>query len=126
MSSKKSNVLYWTFTLLFGVLIILDGIGGLVYGEEGDRLMKTLGYPPYLLKVIGVSKILAGIAIIQQRFPAIREWAFAGLVINLVCAFIARIMSHSPAFETIFPLLLLAFLFVPYLLWKRRQAVYSA
>lgn len=105
--------------------MILDGVGGLAFGAEGDKLMRTLGYPPYLLKVIGIAKILAGIAIIQPWSATIKEWAFAGLVINFVCALIARIAAGSPAFETSFPVLLLVFLLVPYILWKRRQNAYS-
>jgi DoxX-like family len=37
-----------------------------------------LGYPLYVLAIIGVWKLLATIALLAPRFPLLKEWAYAG------------------------------------------------
>jgi uncharacterized membrane protein YphA (DoxX/SURF4 family) len=38
-----------------------------------------LGYPPYLLTILGVAKLLAVAALLVPGFRRIREWAYAGV-----------------------------------------------
>ncbi|MNT67071.1 hypothetical protein D3C72_2051870 [compost metagenome] len=61
-------------------------------------------------------------AILQQKFVAIKEWAFAGFAINFIGAFASRAFVGDGAALLIPPLVALAILFIPYILWKRMQA----
>ncbi len=36
-----------------------------------------LGYPMYLLIIIGVWKMLGVIAVLAPKFPLVKEWAYA-------------------------------------------------
>ena len=51
------------------------------------EMFAHLGYPAYLHPFIGVAKILAVITILVPGFPRLKEWAYAGLVIDLIGAF---------------------------------------
>ncbi len=38
-----------------------------------------LGYPPYLLTILGIAKVLALIGLFSPRSRRVKEWAYAGL-----------------------------------------------
>jgi hypothetical protein len=45
-----------------------------------------LGYPSYLLAILGTAKLLGAPALLQNRFPTLREWAYAGFAFDLIGA----------------------------------------
>jgi hypothetical protein len=76
---------YWA-TTVFTVLELLAGGAtdlahgrtALVAGEPVADVLAHLGYPTYLLTILGVWKLLGGIAILVPGFPRLKEWAYAG------------------------------------------------
>ena len=116
---KKITTYYWIATILFALMMLMDGFGGVTQQQQGKDVMQHLGYPMYFLIIVGTAKILGVIAILQTKFYVIKEWAFAGFAFNFIGAFASRAFMHDPLFEIIFPLIMLAILFVPYLLWKK-------
>jgi uncharacterized membrane protein YphA (DoxX/SURF4 family) len=116
---KTTKNLYWIFTILFSLLLLMDAIGGITRQQGGQDVMRHLGFPMYLLSIVGIAKLLAVVAMVQTRFVAIKEWAFAGITINFIGAFASRAFVGDGVFETIFPLIMLALFLAPYFLWKR-------
>jgi uncharacterized membrane protein YphA (DoxX/SURF4 family) len=45
-----------------------------------------IGYPAYLVPFLGIAKLLGVIAILIPGFPKIKEWAYAGLMFDLLGA----------------------------------------
>ncbi|MBO9564855.1 MAG: DoxX family protein [Niastella sp.] len=123
MKPTTTKVLYWTLTIIFSLAMFLDGIGGVTQQEAGQEVMRHLGYPMYVLIIFGVAKLMGVIAIIQTKFLAIKEWAYAGFAFNFLGAFASRAFSGDSIGETIFPLIMLLIMFLPYLLWKKYQLV---
>ena len=41
-----------------------------------------LGYPAYFMSILGAWYIAAGVVLMAPRLPRLKEWAYAGLVIN--------------------------------------------
>ncbi len=121
MKPKTTRTLYWLFTVLFALMMLLDGFGGVTKQQAGQDVMKHLGYPIYVLTVFGVAKLLGALAILQNRFIVIKEWAYAGFAFNFIGAFASRFFTGDPVGETLFPLVILAFMFLPYFLWKKIQ-----
>ena len=119
MTPKTTRILYWVFTLLLALLLTADGIGGVTQQQAGQDSLRHLGYPMYLLIIVGGAKLLAVIALVQPRYHTIREWAFAGIAISFVGAFVSRAFVGDGGLLLIFPLIMLAFMFVPYFLWKK-------
>ncbi|WP_204350758.1 DoxX family protein, partial [Klebsiella variicola] len=64
--------------IVFGMLP--SGIGQTIHAKWSIALFQGLGYPLYLLTLIGLWKILGCIAIVVPKFPLVKEWAYAGLV----------------------------------------------
>lgn len=121
MTTKTTNILYWVFTLLLAAMSIMDGIGGITKQQAGIDVMQHLGYPVYLMQVLGVAKLLGAVAIVQTKFNTLKEWAYAGFAFNFIGAFASRAVMGDGGFLLFLPLIMLAFMFVPYLLWKRLQ-----
>jgi hypothetical protein len=89
---KKTNILYWTFTSLFAALMVSTAIPDILLSADAIKFTTDLlGYPKYILPFIGVAKVLGGIAILIPGFQKIKEWAYAGLMIDLVGALYSQI-----------------------------------
>ena len=116
---KKTKILYRVFTILLCLMLFADGFGGITQQQAGQDVLKHLGYPMYLLIIAGVAKWLAVIAILQTKFITIKEWAYAGVSITFIGAFASRAFVGDGFFETIFPILMLGFMFISYFLWKK-------
>ena len=58
--------------------------------------MSHLGYPAYFAVLLGVWKVLGGLAILAPRLPRLKEWAYAGMFFDLSGAAI----SHGSVGDT--------------------------
>ncbi|MDX1941974.1 MAG: DoxX family protein, partial [Saprospiraceae bacterium] len=58
--------------------------------EVKEVIVTHLGYPEYVLDILGVAKIVAAMVLLVPRFPRLKEWAYAGLTIHIIGA----IWSH--------------------------------
>ena len=74
-------------------------------------VVKQMGYPAYFLPFIGVAKILGGIALLVPGFPRIKEWAYSGLMFDLVAAIYSFICIGLPASDWLAMLLFILVLF---------------
>jgi hypothetical protein len=116
---KTARVIYWTVTILFVITMMIAGISylaGASYNVEG--VVTQLGYPLYILKILGVAKLLAGIAILQSRFRTIKEWAYAGYTFNLLGASASHLLNGDPIVKAIVPIVILVLVMVSYRQWK--------
>jgi uncharacterized membrane protein YphA (DoxX/SURF4 family) len=84
---KKTKILYWVFTVIFGGFMLFSGIMNAIITPDSVVLVTDqLGYPQYLIPFLGVAKILGALAILIPGFPRLKEWAYAGLFFDLIGA----------------------------------------
>jgi hypothetical protein len=126
MKTNKIRIFHWVATGIFALMLLMDAVGGITHEPTGVAIIKHLGYPEYVLTILGVAKLLAAIAIIQPRFQTIKEWAYAGLTINFIGAFSSRLAVGDPFGELVPPVVALLIMFVPYYAWKRLEAAKTA
>jgi hypothetical protein len=119
MKPKTARILYWTITILFATAMLLDSIGGITRAEAGQEVLRHLGYPMYVLTIFGVAKLLGAIAILQNKFRTVKEWAYAGFAFNFIGAAASRAFAGDSAGLIIMPIIMLAVMFFSYFLWKR-------
>jgi uncharacterized membrane protein YphA (DoxX/SURF4 family) len=119
---KKLNTWYWIATIIFALMMIADGFGGITQQEAGKEVLKHLGYPMYLLIIVGIAKLLGAVSILQNKFTAIKEWAYAGFAINFIGAFASRAFVGDGISLLIPPIIALAIMFIPYILWKKLKS----
>lgn len=115
---KKLKTWYWIATIIFALMMIMDGFGGITQQEAGKEVFKHLGYPMYLLIIVGIAKLLGAISILQNKYVAIKEWAYAGFAINFIGAFASRAFVGDGISLLIPPVIVLCIMFIPYILWK--------
>lgn len=121
MSLKTTKILYWTLTILFSAFMLMAGITEMIQHESGKEIMRHLGYPMHVLTVLGIGKTLGAIALVQNKFKTIKEWAFAGFTFNFLGAFVARWDAGDSTGLIISPFIFLTVLFIIYFLWKRME-----
>ena len=116
---KKLKTWYWIATIIFALIMIMDGFGGVTQQEAGKEVLKHLGYPMYLLIIVGIAKLLGAASVLQNKFKTIKEWAYAGFAINFISAFASRAFVGDGVSLLIPPLVALIIMFIPYILWKK-------
>jgi hypothetical protein len=113
---KKNNLIYWLFTALFAALMLLASVPDVLRTDEAIAVFKHLGYPTYLLPFLGVAKILGVVVILAPRLKRLKEWAYAGLIFDLLGALYSHISVGDPPTVWIFALIGLALAAGSYLL----------
>ena len=79
-----------------------------------------MGYPTYIIPFLGWMKLFGAIAILVPGFPRLKEWAYAGLVFDLVGATYSLIALNTESFLPMF--IFIAFAFLSYFLYHRRKS----
>jgi uncharacterized membrane protein YphA (DoxX/SURF4 family) len=77
--SRGHAIAYWVTTLLLALECFAGGIMGSLQRPPFTGIMKHLGYPDYVMTIIGVWYVLGGVGLVVPRFPRLKEWAYAGL-----------------------------------------------
>jgi DoxX-like family len=110
---KMKVIGYWTATAAVASVLLVDGVMGLVHahgrvmliGKPLDEVMQRLGYPAYLLKILGVWKPLGAIALLVPGFPRLKEWAYAGAFFNMTGAATSSVASGDDVGNSIWALI---------------------
>jgi hypothetical protein len=124
---KKTKIIYWIFTGLFAALMLFSAIPDMMVVPEAIEIMSgQLGYPIYLIPFIGVAKLLGAIAILVPGFPRLKEWAYAGLVFDLIGATYSEVASGHGGGEVAFMLLPFTLVFGSYMYYHKRLKEESA
>ena len=120
---KKTNIIYWIVTGIFGAFMLLSSIGNIVVNPDSVALLSNqLGYPQYIIPFLGVAKALGVIAILIPGFPRIKEWAYAGLFFDLLGATYSIIITtgkFEPSMLGMIPIF--GFLFLSYFYYHKRK-----
>jgi uncharacterized membrane protein YphA (DoxX/SURF4 family) len=116
---KAGKIIYWVATLWLSLGMVSTGIMQLMkkQGQGGLDMITHLGYPVYLLTILGIWKIVGVIAILIPKTPLIKEWAYAGFFFVMTGAFFSHVAVHDPVIE-LFPAVLL--LILTFISWHFR------
>lgn len=104
---KRNKIIYWIATLWLSLGMTATGIVQLMQLEEETKSMEQLGYPAYVLTLLGVWKILGVIAILIPKFTLLKEWAYAGFFFAMSGAIVSHLAVQDTAGELFGPGLLL-------------------
>ncbi len=118
---KSTNIIYWVVTALVALQAALAGVMYFTSAEVVTGFVH-LGFPDYFRQELGIAKLLAAVLIILPMVPLrLKEWAYAGLAITFLSAFIAH-SAVDGASSGIAPLFSLALLAVSYIYLHKRNA----
>ena len=110
--SKKNIIIYWIATLWLALGMVSTGIVQIIKMEEEVANFTKLGYPTYLMTIIGIAKMLGVIAILSPKFPILKEWAYAGFTYTMMGAIISHIVVQDEVSSLFGPALLLVLTFI--------------
>jgi uncharacterized membrane protein YphA (DoxX/SURF4 family) len=118
------KVTYWVVTGLLALSALFVGVNYLWGSQQTVQTFAHLGYPQQLRVLLGIAKLLGGIALIVPGLPTLREWAYAGFTFAWIAAAAAHYLAKDGA-VAFFPLVLLILLFVSYLTKPASQRLAS-
>jgi uncharacterized membrane protein YphA (DoxX/SURF4 family) len=110
---KRNKIIYWVATALFAIGMFSSGLQQLFHTQTMIDLIVPLGYPIYLLCILGIWKILGVIAILVPGFKLLKEWAYAGFFFVMSGALVSHLASGDygvkailgPVFQIVFIIL---------------------
>lgn len=104
---------------MFALMMFADGVAGALRVSGTKEALAYLGYPLYLATIIGIAKTLGAIAILQNSFPTIKEWAYAGFTFVLIGGFASHAFVGSGLGFLMIPIIILVIMFLSYFLWRK-------
>lgn len=117
--TKTHKIIYWISTVLLALGMLAGGLAQLFRVQANVEGVSHLGYPVYLLTILGVWKILGVAALLVPNFKLLKEWAYAGFFFAMSGAFFSH-LSVGDSFGEIFAPLL--FLILTVVSWYFRPA----
>ena len=92
---KRIRILYLTFTGVFAAFMFVFAVPDIVSSQIAIAGFTKMGMPLYLLPFLGIAKTLGVIAILLPGYPRVKEWAYAGLLFDLVGATFCIVSTSS-------------------------------
>ncbi|HEX3767651.1 MAG TPA: DoxX family protein [Puia sp.] len=117
---KKIRIFYWITTGLFLLMMAYSGIASLASPEKAVEFFKTMNMPSYLISFLSIAKLLGVIAILVPGYPRLKEWAYAGLIFDLIGAVYCNYAVGKPTAEWAPILIFVALAFTSYFLYHKK------
>jgi hypothetical protein len=108
------SVVHWIFMTMLLLFLLWFGVADLRRTADVTATLAHLGYPPYFLYFIGTGKLLAAATFVYPRTRRLREWAYAGISIELISAFASHWFAGDALPMRVAPLVFLLIAGVAY------------
>jgi hypothetical protein len=92
----NKNLGYWIPTALFSFALTGSGFMTLTRQPPMVAAYQHLGYPLYFMTILGLAKLLGVATVLAPGLPRLKEWAYAGFVINMVSAVVYLASGDPP------------------------------
>jgi hypothetical protein len=116
---------YWVVTGLMATFMMLGSVPDVLQLDQAVSFIRHLGYPSYLLPFLGTAKILGITAVLIPSARTIKEWAYAGLVIDLTGALYSHLSVGDPVSAWGFPVIGLVLVGGSYLLYRQGSLAFQ-
>lgn len=115
--SRGSNLrkTYWASTWLIAIAMVGAGIQELRHAPELLEPLRRLGYPEYLLTILGTAKLVGAPLLLWKGLPRLKEWVYAGYSFDFGGAIVSHAVVGDTLLQTLPALVCAAVLTVSYL-----------
>jgi uncharacterized membrane protein YphA (DoxX/SURF4 family) len=110
------SVGYWTCTAIIGWEMVAGSMWDLLRIDYTRSVLTHLGYPHYLLLILGAWKLPCAVALFIPRFARLKEWAYAGAIFNYTGAGASHVLVGDGPGLWVAPLVLAAITLVSWVL----------
>ena len=107
---KPKGIVYWTCTVIIALCIGSGGAAQALRVPQNVEGMTALGYPLHFIVLLGVWKVLGALTLLAPGLRLVKEWAYAGIFIDLSGAVVASAANAGGAFHIIAPIVLIGIL----------------
>src|SRR3984957_6108609 len=107
---KGKMIAYWICTVVIALLIGSGGTAQALRVQQNVDGMTALGYPLHFIVLLGVWKVLGALTLLAPGLRLVKEWAYAGIFIDLSGAVVAAAANGSAAFHIVAPIVLIGIL----------------
>jgi len=107
---RAALVSYWVATVLVTAELLLGGAWDVLQVTWVRAIIDHLGYPRYVLVILGSWKLLGAAALLAPRFPRLKEWAYAGAVFNYTGAIASHLAVGDGPLAILYPIIQLGLL----------------
>ncbi|MDR6922679.1 DoxX family protein [Chryseobacterium sp. 2987] len=118
-SQKTKKIIYWIFTIWMSLGMVSTAIVQLMKNKDELANFTNLGYPTYLMSIIGICKLLGVIAVLIPKRLILKEWAYAGFIFVMAGAVASHLIVGDSVGRTFPAVLLLALVIIS---WYFRPA----
>ncbi|NVJ19865.1 DoxX family protein [Myxococcus sp. AM011] len=118
----KLKVAYWVVT---GLVSLSASVSAFLYLSAAPNMVlafEHLGYPDYFRNMLGIAKLLGVVALWAPVPRTLREWAYAGFVIDFIAAAVSHIAMGDPVGTAVAPVVVLTLALTSHQLWHRLSA----
>jgi hypothetical protein len=91
--TKSSKIAYWIATGLLAFGMLSGGIAQLLHLKWNTDGIIHLGYPVYVLNILGTWKVLGVLVLLIPGFTLLKEWAYSGFFFLMTGAIISHLVS---------------------------------
>lgn len=111
---KKYKIIFWITT---GIIFLFEGVM-VAFTSQSEMAVQgitSLGYPVYFGTMLAVFKVLGSLVLIIPQIPRrIKEWAYAGFMIDFIGAFVSVVVVGGFSATSILPLVFIGILIASY------------
>lgn len=90
---KVRTIAYWIITSLLVLGMLSGAIAQLLRLKANTDGIIHLGYPVYLLTILGAWKVAGVLVLLLPGFTLLKEWAYAGFFFLMTGAVISHLVS---------------------------------
>jgi hypothetical protein len=103
------SIAYWAFTVVVAFELAAGALWDLLRIEFVRVVLVHLGYPLYLLIILGVWRIPGALTLLVPGFPRLKEWAYAGAFFDYTGAAASHVLAGSGPSQWVGPMIFSAF-----------------
>lgn len=120
---KKIRIYYWITTGLIALLMVFSSVSSLFSHAQAVAFFDTLRMPSYLIPFLSIAKLLGVIAILVPGYPRLKEWAYAGLLYDLIGAAYCNYAVGKTTGEWLPILIFIGLAFASYFLYHKKLSL---
>ncbi|WP_446221513.1 DoxX family protein [Nocardia sp. IBHARD005] len=97
-NSRYRSIVYWITTVIVAVESAMGGVWDILrIGIVRDVAVDQLGYPAYVLVILGIAKIPGALVLLAPGLPRLKEWVYAGVLFIYLGVAVSLTVHGDPA-----------------------------
>lgn len=101
--AARMSAYYWVVTAVVAGECAVGGTMDLLRLPPFYPILIGLGYPSYMATILGTAKLAAAVVLVAPGLPRLKEWAYAGVLINMLGAAASQAAAHQPIIGLVAP-----------------------